>query len=251
MIFDNHIKQADELQQRINAMRPLDRDAVLQLQEYYRIGLTYSSNALEGNTLTESETKVVLEDGLTIGGKPLRDHLEALGHSAAFDKLLQLAQGQHIDETAILELHRLFYQRIDADTAGHFRTKPVLITGTSFVPPPPSRVPEAMQAFVEAIPCQRQELHPIAFAAWLHIRLANIHPFIDGNGRTARLLMNLALLQSGYPITIIPPVIRGDYITALQASNKGDSQPFVNLLSSLVVEAQKDYLRLAVHLNEA
>ncbi len=106
-----------------------------QLREYYRIGLTYSSNAIEGNTLTESETKVVLEDGLTIGGKPLRDHLEAVGHSEALNMVYGLSQGNIIDEQSILDIHRLFYHRIDSENAGRYRTKAVIITGTTYTPP--------------------------------------------------------------------------------------------------------------------
>ncbi len=244
MTFENKIAQVDQQQQQINQLRPLTTDALIQLRDYYRIGLTYSSNALEGNTLTESETKVVLEDGLTIGGKPLHDHLEAIGHSEAFNMVYDLSQTQTIDEQAILTMHRLFYQRIDNDNAGSYRTKPVIITGTSYTPPPPSKVAPAMQEFVAQIPTKRDTMHPVNFAGWLHIRLANIHPFIDGNGRTARLLMNLALMQAGYPITIIPPLVRGEYISTLQASNNDDNQPFINLLSNMVWEAQREYLHL-------
>lgn len=250
MTFENKIDKVDQQQQQINQLRPLDRDALLQLRDYYRIGLTYSSNAMEGNTLTESETKVVLEDGLTIGGKPLRDHLEAMGHSEAFNMVYDLSQTQNIDEQAILTIHRLFYQRIDNASAGSYRTKAVIITGTNYTPPSPSNVASAMQDFITQIPSQRDSLHPVAFAGWLHIMLANIHPFIDGNGRTARLLMNLALMQAGYPITIIPPLVRGEYISALQASNNGTNQPFINLLSNMVWEAQREYLRLVTSLTQ-
>ncbi len=250
MFHDDKIGQVNLLQLQINQLRPLDRDSLLQLREYYRIGLTYSSNALEGNTLTESETKVVIEDGLTVSGKPLRDHLEAIGHSEAFDMLYELSQSETIDEEAILNLHRLFYYRINADNAGSYRTKSVIITGTSYVPPPPSKIPTTMKAFCEQIPLKIKTLHSVHFAAWLHIQLATIHPFIDGNGRTARLLMNLALMQSGYPITIIPPMLRSDYIAALQTSNSGDNKLFNNLLSNMVWEAQREYLRLVKNLQE-
>ena len=250
MTFDNKIKQVDEQQQKITQIRPLTRGALRQLREYYRIGLTYSSNAIEGNTLTESETKVVLEDGLTIGGKPLRDHMEAIGHSEALNMVYELSQGNTIDEQSILDMHRLFYHRIVSENAGRYRTKGAIITGTTYTPPPPSKVAAAMQEFVSQIPEQRETLHPVEFAGWVHIRLANIHPFIDGNGRAARLLMKLALMQAGYPITIIPPVIRGDYIAALQASNNNDNEPFMNLLSNMVWEAQREYLRLVQSLNE-
>ena len=243
MIYKNRLADNDKLQEKIRAHRPLDSYEVKQLKEYYRIGLTWSSNALEGNSLTESETKVVLEDGITIGGKPLKDHFEAVGHSEAFDLLYKLADGQDISEVDILGLHRLFYYRIESESAGKYRDRNVIITGTDFTPPTPSAVPIAMQEFLGSLPTLRL-LHPVEYAAMLHLNLVTIHPFIDGNGRTARLLMNLALLQAGYPITIIPPIIRGDYISALRDSNKGNNKPFIDFISCCVWESQKDYLRL-------
>lgn len=243
MPYPNRITENSALQEKIRAHRPLDEYERNQLREYYRIGFTWSSNALEGNSLTESETKVVLEDGITIGGKPLKDHYEATGHSEAYNLLYQLAGNQEITEENIRELHRLFYYRIDTAVAGTYRTRNVIITGTDFTPPAPTALPFAMQEFIASLP-QMQQRHPVEYAALLHLNLATIHPFVDGNGRTARLLMNLALLQSGYPVTIIPPVIRADYIAALQASNKGDNAPFINFITCCVWESQKEYLRL-------
>lgn len=250
MKFNNRIKEADQLQKEINRMRPLSKHAIQQLRQYYRIGLTYSSNALEGNSLTESETKVVLEDGITIGGKPLKDHFEAIGHSEAFDLLYKLARQQAITERHILEIHELFYFRIDKKQAGRYRTVGVVITGSTLELPRPQEIKKRMRDFFEDVQAKRATVHPIEFAALLHIGLVAIHPFIDGNGRTARLLMNLALLQAGYPITIIPPVIRTDYIDALKATNAGDNQPFINLLSCMVGESQREYLRLLKNLDE-
>ena len=243
MKYENRLTDNDKFQEKIRAYRPLDSYEMKQLKEYFRIGLTYSSNAIEGNSLTESETKVVLEDGITIGGKPLKDHFEAIGHSEAFDLLYKLADSQDISADDILGLHRLFYYRIDAEAAGKYRERNVIITGTDFTPPSPAEVPPAMQEFLGNLPSLRQ-LHPVEYAAMLHLNLVTIHPFIDGNGRTARLLMNLALLQAGYPITIIPPIIRGDYLSALRDSNKGDNKPFINFITCCVWESQKDYLRL-------
>ena len=243
MNYENRLSDNSILQEKIRSHRPLDTYEVKQLKEYYRIGLTWSSNALEGNSLTESETKVVLEDGITIGGKPMKDHFEAIGHSEAFDLLYKLSDSQDITEDDILGLHRLFYYRIESETAGKYRERNVIITGTDFTPPTPSAVPLAMQEFIGNLPTLHQ-LHPVEYSAMLHLNLVTIHPFIDGNGRTARLLMNLALLQVGYPITVIPPIIRGDYISALRDSNKGDYKPFVNFISCCVWESQKDYIRL-------
>ncbi len=244
MKFNNRLSDIDRLQEDIRNLRPLGKKALEQLREFYKIGLTWSSNALEGNTLTESETKVVLEDGITVAGKPLRDHFETVGHAEAFELLFRLAKRREITETDIRELHRLFFYRIDPGQAGKYRKEPAIITGATIELPPPSKIRRIMAEFVSQIPDVRAKVHPVAFAAWLHLRLVTIHPFQDGNGRTARLLMNLALVQDGFPVTVIPPILRPDYIDALKAANTGDEEPFINLISNMVHEAQRDYLRL-------
>ena len=243
---ENKILEIDALKKEIDKHRPLSDAALGQLTNYYRIGLTYSSNALEGNSLTETETKVVIEDGITIGGKPLRDHYEAMGHSEAFTRLYSLAKKKIITGEDILGLHHLFYYRIDETRAGKYRKEKVIITGSSFVPPPPSQIAGLMEKFTSNIPKLRKKYHPVEFAAFLHKELATIHPFIDGNGRTARLLMNLALLQTGYGITIIPPVLRSEYINALKKAQTGTkaSRPFINFISGMVCESMKDCQRL-------
>lgn len=248
MTFTSRIADNDRLREEIRQHRPLKREALKQLREYFRIGLTWSSNALEGNSLTETETKVVIEDGITIGGKPLKDHYEAIGHAEAFDYLQTLVKRNEISEHDILKLHKLFYYRIDQANAGRCRKQNVVVTGTDFTFPPPSHLKKLMSEFAAEIPIVRAAKHAIEFAAWLHLRLVTIHPFVDGNGRTARLLMNLALLQEGYPITIIPPVLRGEYLDAVRRGNYGEVEPFVSLLSNMVWESQRDYLRLLQNL---
>ena len=243
-MFKNRITDIDRLKQEIDAHRPLSQHMVKQLKEYYRIGLTWSSNAMEGNSLTETETKVVIEDGLTIGGRPLRDHLEAIGHSEAYDFMHSLTDQITISEKSILELHRLFYYHIDQTNAGKYRTVAVYISGTDFKFHQAAQVPACMESFVKDIPALQKKLHPIEYAAQLHLTFVTIHPFIDGNGRTARLLMNLSLLQHGYAITIIPPTMRQHYMAFLRQSNTGDTQPFIDFITEMVYESQKEYLRL-------
>jgi Fic family protein len=160
MQFTNRIADADQLQQEINRYRPLRGQALKQLREYFRIRLIWASNALEGNSLTETETKVVIEDGIAIGGKPLRDHFEAIGHAEAFDYLQKLARRPEIIERDILKLHKLFYYRIDAANAGHYRRQSVIVAGTDFVFPAPSELKGVMAAFVEEIPRLRAQKHP-------------------------------------------------------------------------------------------
>ncbi|MEW6102739.1 MAG: Fic family protein [bacterium] len=244
-IYENRIEEAEKLKEQIQKLRPLPSHLLAQLREYYRIGLTYSSNNLEGNSLTETETKVVLEDGITIGGKPLKDHYEAIGHSEAYNLLFELVKKRDITQKDILALHWLFYYRIDKENAGRYRKEKVIITGSNYIPPLPEKVPNLMKAFIEDIKKFKRSYHPIEYASLVHKEFVGIHPFIDGNGRMARLLMNLCLLQKGYTITIIPPVKRVDYINLLEiAHTKGDSGPFINFISAMVYEGLKEYIRL-------
>ena len=248
-MYHNRLKEIDELKSKIDTFRPLSKDILKQIQEYYKIGLTYSSNALEGNTLDLAETKVVIEDSLTINGKPMKDHLETLGHALAFNELLELAKSDTITEENIKNLHKIFYAKIDSDNAGNYRQKPVIVTGADVDFPLPKELDDKMKEFIEKLPQLKEKLHAVEYAAMIHALFVNIHPFIDGNGRVARLIMNLALLQAGYNITIIPPVVRADYIRALQDSNHNNFQPFINFISEMVLEAQKEYLRIIERLS--
>ena len=243
-MYRNCFTQNDEYKVKINALRPLSNEALAQIKEYYKVGLTYASNALEGNTLNLAETKVVLEDGLTIGGKPLKDHYETVGHAKAFDKIFELASNATITENDIKLLHKLFYEKIDSEKAGKYRTSQVIITGSDVELPKPDELNQKMQEFIMQLPTLKEKLHPVEYAAMVHIIFVNIHPFLDGNGRVARLLMNLALLQNGYNIVVIPPVVRADYILALQETNKGNNKNFINFISEMVLESQKEYLKI-------
>jgi Fic family protein len=251
MDYESKISACETLKAEIDAFRPFDAHTLDQLRKYYRVGLTYTSNAIEGNTLTESETKVVLEDGITIGGKPMKDHLEALGHAKAYDLLYTLIQNPRVIEADILSLHRFVVEGIEGTEPGQYRSKPVIITGSAYMPPQPADVPKLMQAFMESkLPQWLETEHPVHVAALAHLELVNIHPFIDGNGRTARLLMNLLLMKAGYPITIIPPVLRQDYINSLDiAHTQGNREPFLNFISNVVYESAQDFLRLLKHLS--
>jgi Fic family protein len=245
MLYNNMLKKIDILKKELAARRPLTKSDLQKLKEYYRVGLTYTSNALEGNSLTETETKIVLEEGITIGGKLIKDHLEAIGHSDAYDLLYDLAKNDEIHERDIKKLHKLFYVRLDPQRAGTYRKQQVYITGTDFVPPAPREIAALMKTFARELPLLKKKYHPVEYAALLHLRLVTIHPFVDGNGRCARLLMNLVLLQEGYGITIIPPVVRADYINSIKrAQTQNDQQPFINFITTMVYETQKDYMRL-------
>ncbi len=241
--MEDILQKIDELQNQINSIRPLDRETIVSLKNYYKIGLTWSSNALEGNTLTESETKVVIEDGLTIGGKPLKDHFEASGHADAYEAMIRMTQKRIITEEDILKLHQLFFIKIDGDNAGVYRKSRVFISGSKYPLPAPEEVAGLMKELVNNIDKKRINEHPVIFAAKTHLEFVFIHPFIDGNGRVARLLMNLILLQEGYTIALIPPVLRSNYISSIEKAHENDEQ-FLELIARCVYETQKDYIRM-------
>lgn len=237
------LERVDENQAKINTSRPLKGAVLEQVRDYYRVSLTYTSNALEGNTITESETKVILEDGLTVGGHSLRETYEVIGHGHAYDFMWSLAKSDIITEQDIKKLHALFYEQIDPDKAGVYRQKDVIITGSSHEVTAFEDVPDEMSDLCRWIEQERPRLHPVLFAAELHRRFVYIHPFEDGNGRTARLLMNLALIQKGYEIVTIPPVCRSDYIAYLEKGHT-DPEPFNGFIVDREVETQKDMIRL-------
>lgn len=237
------LQKIDELQKIINNERPLNEIEQKELKDYFAIGLTYSSNALEGNSLTISETKVILEDGLTVGGKPLKDILEAVGHKRAYDFMYNLTKEKTISEEHIKQLHKLFYQGIDETNAGVYRKQRVFISGSEYNVAPYDQIDMLMSAMIEKFNEIRASEHSVVFAAKLHQEFVYIHPFVDGNGRVARLLLNLALLQDGYPIVVIPPICRSEYIAALEKGHENENV-FIEFIMERVVEAQRDYIRL-------
>lgn len=242
-------QRIDHYAEFIRERRPLSEAEVRELDAYYKIGMTYSSNALEGNSLTLSETKVLLEDGITVGGKPIRDFYEATGHAKAYDYMLQIARSGElkIAEDTIKQLHFLFYNAVDSEAAGQYRESQVFISGTEYVPPAAEDIPALMTELIEELNSKRDRLHPIEYAAYAHRRLVDIHPFLDGNGRTARLLMNMILINKGYCIVSIPPVLRHEYISALRQAQRSEhptDEAFVRLIAECELEAQRDYCRM-------
>ena len=237
------LQTAQQLRDRVIAMRPFPAETLKSLREYYRIGLTYSSNALEGNSLTESETKVVIEDGLTIEGKPLRDMYEAVGHAHAYDYIHTLSASKPLEEADILELHRLFYEKIDSEKAGHYRTVPVFISGSQYAVTPPTKVESEMRKFVKWFNDNEHKLPTPEFVALAHQKFVFIHPFVDGNGRVARLILNLALLRGEYTIALIPAILRHEYVQSLELAHKNPSI-FVDFIAERIIATQMDLLRL-------
>lgn len=200
--------------EKLDSLRPLPENSIKSLKEKLILDWTYHSNAIEGNTLTIYETKVVLENGITVAGKTLKEHLEVINHKEAILYLEELIKNNtSLSEWEIKSLHKLILKGIDDKNAGVYRKENVYISGASFTPPDYTQVPYLMSQLVERI--NNLEAHPVVKASILHADFVKIHPFIDGNGRTARLLMNLELMRNGYPIAIIPKEIRAYYYQAL------------------------------------
>lgn len=245
--LNNLIKKIDPIKAVLDGYRPFSEHIVKQLRDYYRIGLTYSSNALEGNTLTEAETKVIIEDGLTIGGKSLREHFEVIGHAKAYDHIYSLT-GKPLSEDDVLQLHSLFFRQIGPENAGLYRKRNVIITGTDYIPPDYREIPQLMKKYIEGLNAQAKGLHMLERASDMHAEFEAIHPFIDGNGRIGRLLLSIETLKNGYCPVIIPPIRRAEYITALQKTNKGDQGTLRRFILSIVYEELKALRRLIENL---
>lgn len=244
---NNLLQQIDSLKSSLDSYRPFSDHVVKQLKDYYRIGLTYTSNAIEGNTLTESETKVVIEDGLTVGGKSLREHHEAVGHAKAYDHIYSLLN-ESITEEDVLFLHKLFFQQIDPENAGRYRQRNVIITGTDYLPPDYHAVPDLMKKHITNLNRVDNNKHPLEHACDLHAEFEAIHPFIDGNGRIGRLLLNIMTIKKGYCPVIIPPIRRAEYITAMRKSNEGDLIPLRIFILSAMHEEMKSLNKLVENL---
>lgn len=240
MISYNNV---DILKKCIDEQRPFEGELLKEVKDYYRVGLTWSSNAIEGNTLTESETKILLEDGLTIGGKPLKDTFETIGHAKAYDFMFTLLHKNTITENDICTMHRMFYQNIESEYAGKYRTFPVFISGSRYSVCEAEKISHEMENLFQWVNNRRTDFHPVEFAALLHKKLVFIHPFKDGNGRISRLAMNTALIQKGYLPAIIPPVLRSTYIQSLEKAHKDDTA-FLEFISERVLETEKDFMRL-------
>ncbi|HHB79439.1 MAG TPA: DNA-binding protein [Saprospiraceae bacterium] len=246
--FDGLVTQLDELASQWKAKKPLAGIQLEKLQEYFNVAYTYDSNKIEGNTLTLQETHLVVNEGLTIGGKSMREHLEAVNHHEAIDYLHELAQKNvKISERVIKELHYLVLKGIDRENAGRYRTVPVIISGSAHKPPQPYLLARKMEELMEFYDAKKQVLHPVILAAEMHLRLVTIHPFIDGNGRTSRLLMNLILLQNGFTIANLKGTdqARLAYYQALEnAQADEEHRDFYRLILEVCVESLESHLEM-------
>ncbi|TWI61755.1 Fic/DOC family protein [Desulfobotulus alkaliphilus] len=232
----------DKLKQKLDAFRPLPPEIVSNLHEDLVLRWTYHSNAIEGNTLTLKETKVALE-GITIGGKTMQEHFEVINHREAIFFVEDLVRkNETLSEWHITSIHQLILKNIDDRNAGTYRKTNVIISGADHIPPDAVQVQSEMQRFVNWYQTGAKSLHPVERAARVHADFVKIHPFVDGNGRTSRLLMNLELMKSGFPPVILPVEKRLEYYEALDtAHTKNNYDPFLTLVSDIVESGFRPY----------
>ena len=243
--LENSLDEIDKLNTELNHYRHLQSDKVTKA---FEVEYTYESNRIEGNTFTLQETALVVEKGLTISGKSLREHLEVVNHTHALDYVKELVKSKTpITETVLLNIHQLILQGVDNNNAGTYRKVQVMIAGAKHIPPQPFLVPKQMEDYFLWYLEQQELLHPVLLAAEMHERLVTIHPFIDGNGRTSRLIMNLILLQHGYPIAIL----KGDTESRLQyyhalemAQAEKDKNTFLMLIAQSVKETLERVIKV-------
>ena len=241
---DNYFDKVDKLNKELNSKRPISKETLKSLKESINLEWTYNSNGIEGNTLTLRETQVVLE-GITVGGKSLKEHLEVINHEQAILFLDDLIKDKEpITEWNIKNIHQLVLKEIDDDNAGKYRDENVKIKGAIHIPPDYLIVPELMEKLIINYE-DWKKYHPIIRAALLHGELVKIHPFVDGNGRTSRLVMNLSLMNNGYLQVIVKKEKRLQYYNALdKAHTTGDYTDFVKLVNELEIEMLNKYLEL-------
>jgi fido (protein-threonine AMPylation protein) len=230
----------------LDSYRPLRQAVLERLHEDLRIRLTYHSNAIEGNTLSLRETQLVIEEGITIGGHTMREHLEATNHAEAYDAVRVLVESHApITIETILALHALVLGNIHS-TAGQFRTQAVYIRGSDLMPPHSGQVPGLMREWVAWLSGEGLRYDPVVRAAIAHHGFVAVHPFEDGNGRTGRLLLNLLLLREGYAPAFVLRSWAERYRSALGAADHGRYTALVNLIG-LAVEAGLDFYLDACH----
>lgn len=242
--MDDKLLQLEAKKKQLDSYKPFQNELIKNLEEWFRIELTYTSNAIEGNTLTRQETAMVVEEGLTVQGKSLEEHQEAINHAEAFDYIQTLINKKRQELTAkdILDIHNILLSKIDDANKGRFRNVAVRLRGSETILPNPLKVPELMEKFIKWLQSDNSD-HTVKIAIDTHLKLVSIHPFVDGNGRTARLLMNLLLMQAGFPPAIIRKEDRSVYINSLEkAQTKNDLSDYYTVMLNAVDRSLDIYL---------
>jgi Fic family protein/DNA-binding XRE family transcriptional regulator len=235
----------DSLKAKLDTFRPYDSYRIAQALE---LEYTFESNRIEGNTLTLRETDLVINEGLTVSGKSMREHLEAINHQEAILYVKELVQKKtKINEREVLVMHNLILRGIIPEYAGKYRNIQVMIKGSAHTPPQPYLVAKQMEELYLWYATNCKTYHPVLLAAEMHERLVTIHPFVDGNGRTSRLLMNLILLSNGFVIANI----KGDYETRMQyyttleqAQTTDSKEDFHHFIADVEIECLQKYLKI-------
>jgi Fic family protein len=240
------IDEIDALKLKWDICRPIDGIALEKMHEYYSVKYTYDSNRIEGNTLTMQETFLVVKEGLTISGKTMTEHLEAVNHFEAIDFIVDLVkEDEFLTERVLKQIHYLILKSIDKANAGVYRKLPVFISGSSHIPPQPYLVAKQMEEVFEFYESNKNKVHPVILAADMHEKIVTVHPFIDGNGRTSRLIMNLVLLINGFPIAIIKSDndSRQAYYDSLESVRvKNSPNDFYKLVLDAAIESIKIHI---------
>lgn len=247
-IMNDLFEELTKKKENLDKYRPLPPELVKNLEEWLDVELTYTSNAIEGNTLSRMETALVIEKGITVEGKSLREHLEAINHKKALEYIRELAKRKHqfLEEIDILCIHGLILKGINDEWAGRYRQVPVRISGSNVILPNYIKVPSLMKDFIRWLRSIQGE-HPVKIAADAHYKLASIHPWIDGNGRASRLLMNLILIQHGYPPAIIKKEERKLYLNSIEEAQLGGSlRKFYELMIKAEDRTLNIYLSAAI-----
>ena len=243
MIEPRLLTRIESKKTQLDGLRPLLAAAVNRLRDQILVEWIYNSNAIEGSTITLQETRLILETGLTVGGKSLREHFEVINHRDAIDFVEELvASTEPITPFHVRQIHKLVLSRIDDDNSGRYRETQVRIAGAAFTPPESWLVPNLMTEWGEWLLGEGTSSHPVELAALAHHRLVAIHPFIDGNGRTARLVMNLILMRAGYPPTVIQRINHRQYYRVLDQADSGKSVALVNFVGRAVERSLNLYL---------
>jgi len=238
-------EELDYLYGKLKSIRPLSPESVRRLSEDFMIDYTYNSNAIEGSTLTLEETALVLKEGVTVGGKPLKHHLEAVGHRDAYYYIEDLVKNQApVSERVIRDIHSLVLMDRQTDK-GVYRSVPVRVG--SFHPCQPFEVPIQMERLMLDYDTELQKLHVVKRAAIFHLRFETIHPFIDGNGRVGRLLLNLELMKEGLPPVNVKFTDRVRYYGCFNhyRENGGDASQMTALVEEYAIYELKRYIEIA------
>jgi len=240
MSLQEALRQVDALRAELADLRPLNAGELARIREQFAIENTYNSNAIEGNTLTLRETALILQEGVTIAEKPLKDHLEAIGHRDAFRYVEGLTgEAKPLTERVIKDVHSLVLMN-DAENKGVYRRMPVQIVGAAHTPPQPCLVPVQMEQLLTDYDDMNGRLHTLEAAALFHLRFEGIHPFIDGNGRTGRLLLNLELMKAGLLPVNVKYTDRRRYYDCFDDFHAGSGT--ADMLTAMLAEYEREEL---------